>query len=319
MKISPEIVGLLLLVSGASPGLASASGLAMERFERSIVPLGEILGASDSAETLARSLPDSLARILAFRLQATFRLYGDSYAHFKDHKKAVKKLEDEIGDLDLARKQLKYARAHGRDEATVRRLEKAEREAFAELLKLLEEGEWTDGKIDEIHADLENTEWGSDPEDRKLVLGAIESHLREVDGTEFDLDELEDGIHELRREIRWFLMHADASNGLIQLGTQCPVAAYRPLLTAPVARSKYAQLPRNSRVRIPCRVSRCLYLAAVDAVEKIGALKDEGEGRAGSGDDDVDDLARQAKEIHSGVRKSRLLERLTGEVAGCRR
>ena len=53
------------------------------------------------------------------------------------------------------------------------------------------------------------------------------NQLSRIARTEFDLSKLEEGngLHELRRELRWFLIEVQVLNGLVQFkpGRRCPI------------------------------------------------------------------------------------------------
>ena len=160
------------------------------------------------------------------------------------------------------------------------------------------------------------------------MLSQLRDQLKGVKDTEFDLSVLEEGngLHELRREIRWFLIEARVLNGLVGFraaSAGCPVPSLADLVNQPIADSKYSQLPGSPTETAPCLVSRCIYLALADAVEEIGKLKDEAEALNNDGGVPTDrvpeGLRARADGVYRGLRDTNALGILRDELAECRR
>jgi hypothetical protein len=179
-------------------------------------------------------------------------------------------------------------------------------------------------RLEKIARHVQDADWAKGREDRDEVFKRISKHLSKVDEKEYDMTQLEDGIHEFRRDLRWFVFDAVAVNGLLNdQRKSCPVAEYKGLLQDPLAKSPHAQLPANPAQKGACAISKCLYLAVCSAVVRLGEIKDEGEreeatGCAAPSAQASKDRTRRALAIHEEIQRTRLLERLIDQVDTCR-
>lgn len=143
----------------------------------------------------------------------------------------------------------------------------------------------------QMEKDLKDYPWLPYSEDRSFVIKRLRKHLENVVETTFNFGLLEDtetekGLHEFRREIRWFSFQARNLNGTVtyfenidkQLA-HCPIDELKPLLKQPnLSKSPYTRLPKS---RDPsedlCGISKCLMYKMTDVVGKIGSIKDKAE------------------------------------------
>jgi hypothetical protein len=162
-------------------------------------------------------------------------------------------------------------------------------------------------------------------------LRVMLTHVR--DGT-YDFTKLDGGIHEFRRQLRWFPLTIDSLDGLVLVRDDppghCPVPALEALAGSAAARNKYA----NPSLRYPaphaCTVSRCLLWQVAKTVRDLGRLKDEAEGTLAiewALDEDVDissthdvtpaEFAR-ATSIRAELNSTRTLDVLIGQLSSCK-
>jgi hypothetical protein len=159
--------------------------------------------------------------------------------------------------------------------------------------------------------------------------------LQGVRESRLDFNKLEEGIHEFRRELRWFPVVIDSLDGLITLRTDppgsCPVPALEKLADSAVAKHRYATPALANPAPQPCAISQCLLWGTVQTVTGLGDLKDEAQGNAAIAealDNDLfvaakknvtpEEIAR-AKAIRAELFESRTLETLMSQLSGCRR
>ena len=171
-------------------------------------------------------------------------------------------------------------------------------------------------KLQAVEASIRSRDWGSYEEDRNNAIDGLIRQLKAVrDNETYSFDVLENetagvegrtkdksGIHEFRREVRWFNMEAGSLGGLVAIeddkvqvvkdviadgGTQeqineaaaplqasCPVDAFKKYVTEKkMIKNKYTQLPPNSAERV-CTISTCLYYAMAKIVSQVGKVKD---------------------------------------------
>jgi hypothetical protein len=116
--------------------------------------------------------------------------------------------------------------------------------------------------------------------DRRSLIREIRDWLEKVAKTPLDIYVLQgnSGLHELRRQLRWLPIIAVSLDGLVVTSDKRnPSRKYRALLTSEVASSPYARLPEPIREDKPIKISRSLFLAAIDMISQLGELKDTGE------------------------------------------
>jgi polyhydroxyalkanoate synthesis regulator phasin len=256
-------------------------------FERVLVhtaKIDEILRSEPDADKLVDLVMSKDLRRQVFLLEGISKLYSDIHG-----KKAeavydvVKKLEDQLGHFSMTKSNLATAEKVGADPAVVALLRKDMESSRAALKDLLVD-EWVPdakGRIPALRDVVEEwgeAKWGSYEKDVEKVKGELSRRLSKLEATPYDMKDLENGVHELRRQLRWFPIYAESLNGLFQLDdTTHPIKAYEPLLSADIAKSKYVQLPDAAREQDPINVSKSVYCGLMQLTLDLGALKDSGE------------------------------------------
>jgi hypothetical protein len=256
-------------------------------FERVLVHAAKIEGILRS-ETDPDKLVDVVMgkdlRRQVFLLEGISKMYTD--IHGKKAERVydeTKRLEDQIGKYSMTKSNLAAAEKVGADPRAVTIL-RTDMEAARAALKGLLVEEWmpnAKGKIPamrDIVEDWSEAKWGSYEKDLAKVKDELSRRLGKLEETPYDMNNLEDGIHELRRQLRWFPIYAESLNGLFQLDeTKNPVPAYEPLLKHEIASSKYVQLPAADREKDPISLPKSVYCALMQLTLDLGALKDSGE------------------------------------------
>ena len=106
----------------------------------------------------------------------------------------------------------------------------------------------------------------------------IARRLEKLQTRELDMEKLEKGIHELRRQLRWFPIYLTALDGIAVLDNgRNPIPEYESLLRDPVAESAYALLPSSNREPVPFPISRSAFVANTKYVAELGDLKETGQ------------------------------------------
>jgi hypothetical protein len=273
-------LGLVL----ASVSAHAAGEIQRGRFQSWLVDLRRPLESSRDADRVAEALLGDSARVSSFHLQGLGTLYSEQDEAFKDFRKAFKSLEDGIGGYDKWDKILSKAEQRRAPRSQIEELRRKRDEARAEFVERLREEGWIvsgrgQTRLRELTSFLDTYRFKSYDDDRKAILKALGKQLKKVEETQYDLTILEhgDGLHELRRELRWFLIQARALGGLVIFKSDregCPVAELEALLSGREASSTYGNLPVSRAEREPCRISRCLFVGVSDAVSELGKLKD---------------------------------------------
>jgi hypothetical protein len=256
-------------------------------FERVLVHAAKIdavLRSEPDADKLVDLIMSKDLRRQVFLLEGIAKLYAN--IHGKPAERVylgAKALEDRIGHYSMTKSNLATAEKVGADPKVIAVL-KADMDASRAALKALVTSEWMpDAKgrlpgMRDIVEDWGEAKWGSAEKDLKAIKRELARRLEKIETTPFDMNELEDGIHELRRQLRWFPIYAESLNGLFQLDdTTNPVKAYEPMLQHPIASSKYVNLPPADREKDPVAIPKSLYCALMQLTLDLGALKDAGE------------------------------------------
>lgn len=336
--VAAVVTSLLVAVAGAgcSAGEDSSQGTTDDNLGESTAPLARFapylktlkttLESGQSTEQIASALLSS-GRPASFSLQALCRVYSKADPKFKEMRDDFKGLEDGIGGYAKWDDIYQSAVREGKDAATLARLKTQRDEALTKFTKLLTDKKWltTDGsptRLKTIQEFLDGFDWKTRKDDRKIVLKQLIDELEDIKSTTYDMKILEygDGIHELRRDIRWVLIEQLALNGMITLkdaGEACPVPAY-----ASVANDgRYGGLRETPTEPSSCKISGCLVFAASKTVNDLGDLKDQAEIEVNiNGDSDVvpERLQAPAKAIYDGMVQNDLIGQYIAQLNACK-
>ncbi|MCC7107887.1 MAG: hypothetical protein IT382_01240 [Deltaproteobacteria bacterium] len=256
----------------------------LERVLTHAAKLHDVLASEPDPAKLVDKVMNGDLRRHVFLLEGIAKLYGNESKKAGEAHLSAKKLEDTLGALSMHRTNLAYARHVNAPPDVLAFMEKAEQTARGDLEKLLKD-EWMprkkDGQIPALRDLVKgwgDAKWKSYTEDKKYVRGEMVRRLEKIATTPFDMHNLQGGLHELRRNLRWFPIYTESLNGLVQLDpTKNPVKAYEPMLNVTLATSKYVDLPDDSREAGAIRISKSLYVALMQLTLDLGGLKDAGE------------------------------------------
>lgn len=247
------------------------------------------------------------ARTPAFMLESLFEAYKDEYPdEMEGLKELVKTLEDETGRnidrLDHMNTLSNFATESGKTKElapTIDYMKARSDEARHSMIKTLEKAKWLKSPLlkkeieedelkhpgetafDRIVRKLDKVEWDSKKDDRDFLaeyaIKFIDKHL--MDGSQYDLTDLNGpmGLHKRRREDRKLAMLMSATNGLFVLTDEDTPKAYKELLTDPIAKGKYANLPQPSEGKRHIFIPRGLFLEMNKSIDAFGRAKDFGE------------------------------------------
>jgi hypothetical protein len=265
-------------------------------------------------------------RPAAFSLQGLSRVYKAQDPQFKQFELDFKTLEDGIGGYDKWNGI--YSAAQGQPGVKPEKLAELKQkrdDALTRFVKKLTDGRWRGqaagkSRLDEIDGALRKMKWLPRNQDRAIVLSALVKELKELNETAYDMTHLEEGngLHELRRDIRWVLLEQRDLKGMIVYkdGDACPIAAYKGLMQE----GRFGLTPSELEPA-PCKISRCLVSAAGKTVEDIGAIKDKVEVGNNVGDDtDLVPEGERAKvaAIYDGIKTNKLLSVYIQELEACK-
>lgn len=323
------------------------------RLTRQIDPLVALLrldGSDGAPNTLGDSLIDGNARNQLFRLESLLRLYTREFPDFEKYRRDVKELEDGLGAYTFAADSLSFgkdrfkkenqtqapdAARKAEQEKVLEGLEKKKEMARVVFAKLVERSTLA-SDLPELRSVVRSSLAGWSPsKDLGFVNHELQRTLKKVRYGRFDFNKLEDGIHEFRRQLRWFPLLIDSLDGLILVRDDppgvCPVPALEALAGSGAAKHRYSNPAHGFPATHPCTISRCLLWPVTKTIRDIGNIKDEAQGNAAveSALDDVytdvassnrvtpQEIAR-ATAIRTELFSSRALDTLMDQLSSCK-
>lgn len=295
------------------------------RFAPYLKTLRSALESGRSTDQIAQTLLSS-GRPASFSLQALCRLYEKEDDEFKSLRDDFKGLEDGIGQFDKWDGFYRAAVSQHKDQATLDRLKAQSDTALTTFSQMLSSKGWisadaaTPSLAAKHEAWLKAYAWKPRAEDRKAVLTHLSKELDDLATTQYDMKILEvgNGIHELRRDIRWVLIEQLGLNGMITLNpATCAIPAYAAL---PMS-DRYTQLRSSALEPSPCQIDACVVAAAAKAVGNIGDLKDQAEEEVNlNGDADVVPVRLQpaAQALYTELTTNKLFEVYKAQIDACK-
>lgn len=241
-----------------------------------------------AARVAAPALYSTPARQWLFQLQALCRIYkkAQDKKPFKKMVEPIKALEDQLGAVDYWDGWKKAA--VGMKDFPSMMLAGIERHLRTELDALetmLRNDAWLANDFERLAKmldELAEVDWHDAKKDRREVRDFLVEELEELESEYhegvFDFEELEEGVHEFRRKIRWFSIYAQSLEGLVQLQPIArPDAVLRRYLTTAVVESRFNILPPPPVGTEPLRFEAPHFYALSWLIAELGIIKDDGQ------------------------------------------
>lgn len=129
-----------------------------------------------------------------------------------------------------------------------------------------------------LRAALAELDWDKPKRERKAIAAFLRDEVREItdklgDGT-IDLENVELGIHELRRRLRWLPICGLALAGKVVLDETVDHGALAKYVTPESLANPFNQLPGHPDEAEPVRYHQSAFLAVSFLISEIGKLKD---------------------------------------------
>lgn len=242
---------------------------------------------AESAENPALSFYQQGARTPLFMLEALSRIYRKTIAEkpFKKMKDRFKALEDQLGAVD-------YYDAFSKELSGVPEISQESKEflnkRMKEELEKLKNLLWEDGwmgddnkRMKKIDEKLEEVEWDDDSKDaeniKEFYADTINKIVSAIENGEINFDNVEEDVHELRREIRWLSIYPQALRGLMQLKTAETTPAYiSKYLTPEIVNSPFNKMPEAKNGSPVIYLDANHFYAMSWLIAELGNLKDSG-------------------------------------------
>ncbi len=259
------------------------NNLGLKRFNNYLNKLSELLVLAKEAQNPALTFYNSNARQILFYLEALSRLYKNIHNKnlFKALKDDFKSLEDQLGKID-------YYEAYDEELAVlpnfpakiIQHLKNNYQDELKKLGLLLVVNGWLENKVSEINKELLKADWLKPDEERKQIAKAISKEIKGIEkdykSEKLNFKDLENGVHEFRRQIRWISIYAQALDGLVQLKPDDLSKKLEVYLTEEVIESKFNLMPPSERLAATINISQSAFYALSWIIAKSGDLKDEG-------------------------------------------
>lgn len=269
-------IGVILLATISLK--AGAEPAQVLRFEKPLEDLRSLFKSDDPKKVVDALVKSGRGRL--FALEGLARLYrGQHPEPIGELKKEAKWLEDRVGRLVDLGEHVEYAKKVGAKRATIKYLEE-ERDKYREILAgKLEKKGWVGGEqslVDRWTNQVRETKWETKEDDRQYVLQQLIDLTQELRKEEWDIRDLQNGLHDFRRRVRWMTIYLMALDGMAQFDGR-PLENLTKILKDPVTKSPYANLAKNRREKFPILIPREVFLELIKAIERLGFAKDTGE------------------------------------------
>jgi len=167
----------------------------------------------------------------------------------------------------------------------IEKIKLSEKKAQVELKQFLKTNHWlpySESNIKEYEEQLNDLLDTDYEKFRSDFIDYLSKSLLKVDleyrKGELDPHQLEEGVHEIRRKIRWISIYAKVSGGAIQcIESKSPDQQLMKYKTASVMNSPFIKLPENTEKIQTINFRFENYIALSWMIDKLGELKDQGQ------------------------------------------
>lgn len=159
-------------------------------------------------------------RTLFFKLQSVAKVYENELKEMKVYRAFFKKFEDQLGRLDLINSLL--IKAHKVENAELENYFQAELQIEAtRSLRILNAENFfngSGGSLNKVLKAVGKLSWEEVKKEKDFLTGTLIEEAKKlrdkVENKEFTNSDIELGLHELRRKLRWLLIHVQIMDGL---------------------------------------------------------------------------------------------------------
>ena len=255
------------------------------RFEYYLIQVDELLKKASKEVNPTEYLFKNDARTKFFMLEGLAKLYAGLhnkkiFSYVKDHFKA---LEDMLGAVDYFDAFVKYFLADAEIPSTIRMyMEEKREQEYVKINAYLLKKKWISNdaaRTKKIRKKLKKADWQSPEKEIALIDTYYKKEIEEINnfykqaGSAFT--QMEEQVHELRRQLRWLSIYPQTLRGAIQL-TENDVddASVKKYLTDEVIHSPYNKLPAVANNEIVLLFEKNYFLALSFVISALGKIKD---------------------------------------------
>jgi hypothetical protein len=266
-------------IENSSPG--------WKRFDFYLQQLQAALTKAEATENPGLSLYQQNVRTPVFMLEALTRLYSSicNKKIFEKLNKRFKTFEDLLGAVD-------YYDGFGKEFSTKNNIPAAigdfikagMENKLEELNQVLTDGGWTglnNKRMKKITSKLAKTDWPNEEDDvagvSRYYQKSISKIIKSIEENDINFDNVEEDVHELRRELRWLSIYPQALRGLIQMKPTVDSPDYlKKYLTTEIVNSPFNKMPGPGELKDIIYVSANYFYALSWLIAELGKLKDNG-------------------------------------------
>lgn len=246
-----------------------------------------ILDMADSAENPAMVLYQEDLRTPLFMLEALSRLYKKIVDHKKLKKlnDLFKNLEDRLGAIDYYDGFYKeFLKKKNIPQEIIESIKSQTTGEADELNEELKTKRWI-GKhrngVSKIIRELDKIDWFDEKNDMLSVQDVYQKDIKKVikkyKRKNLHFDNVEEDVHELRRQLRWLSIYPQALCGLMQLKQNAePPALLKKYLTPDIVHSLFNVMPDGSALQHHIMLNDHYFYALSWMIAELGKLKDSG-------------------------------------------
>lgn len=224
------------------------------------------------------------ARNILFRIEGLLRICRKIYDKktFNVKYKLVKSLEDGLGAIDHFDALAKEYAESGQPKSVISYFSKNSSNQVINFKKIISETNLcSTGFFEDFSKVMSETKWYEAVKEkekiRKFLIRQIEKIEEDFKSGELNFNDIELGIHEVRRRIRWISIYASSLNGLVQLRkTVVKDTLLQEYLTKETVTSPYNKFPKQIKGIKSIYITDENFYALSWLINELGILKDEG-------------------------------------------
>ncbi len=253
----------------------------LERFAAPSQALYDALKLQDPKEIIEYMLAKD-TRGWIFRLEGLLKLYKSKKKrpHLLDLYNKIKSLEDSIGAYDAFLDWGDFAKKAQAPAPVIDYFNLHTEKSYENLVTKINQ-EWNQEGFHSFIETLSKHEWKSYKKDKAFIRKKLIKELEDLELTQYEFNQLEEGVHEFRRDIRWIPIYAHALQGLIHFtddaGKSSAKAFNQLLENQKLRNSPYVIYEESPKETSPMTLSLPYYLALSYVIGAIGKIKDNGQ------------------------------------------
>lgn len=244
------------------------------------------LQAASQTENPGLYLYQNDLRTPLFMLESLCRILRDTHDKKFDALYVLfKEQEDQLGEIDYFDSMQKQSAAANLPQPFTAWFTKNYDKALTNFNRLLRKRGWFDeperSPLAKIFRLLVATDFNKVKKETKVVAKFLAEQAtklqKDILDNEFNFKELEEGLHEFRRNLRWLSIYPAALAGLAELSEEEKLPELREYCTAEIVSSKYVRLPENETWKKKIKIPAPVFYSISWLVAYTGTVKDKGQ------------------------------------------